>query len=77
MPSKSSIFIPYMLNLLAHECTKNSDISCMYYNYIPNVTCKVPGCLYAAYGQSLRLDNGIGTMGTITLLTIQVFLMNN
>ena len=26
----------------------------MYAIYVPNVTCKVPGCLYAAYGQYLR-----------------------
>ena len=54
---RTNIWLPvFVLQISAHECTKTSDLFCMQYMYIyiPNITCKVSGCLSPAYGHELR-----------------------
>ena len=48
------LLFDYQLLCSIHECTKKCHI--FYAIYVHNVTCKVPGCLYAAYDQYRRPD---------------------
>ena len=46
-----------VLQISALEYTKTRHISYMHYICIPNITCEVPGCLYAEYWQYFRPGN--------------------
>ena len=59
------VFI-FVLQILAHKCTKISDKSCVQYN-VPNITSKVPGYLCAVYGQYFQPDYCDGNIDEVMI----------
>ena len=57
MSGKNNELIIFVLQILAHECTKTSIMSYTNYNYVHNIIGKVAGCCISAYVRYLRPDN--------------------
>ena len=53
MPSNDFNYL-YYGSKYKHMSTQKQVIYIVYAIYVPNVTCKVLGCLYTAHGQYLR-----------------------